>query len=343
MALLALISLLVFSCNNKENDSDLVGYQNNILVLNEGAFGKNTASLNALSSNYDTVASDIFFKANARPTGDVLQSALRNGDLTYLVLNNSATVEVVKSSDFKSVTSFKTPIPNPRYIAKVSENKAYLSAWSDFTGAIQPKLMVLDLKTNSIVKQIECGAGTEFIQALANKVFVGNSFETSIFVYDAANDVKTGTISTAPHSPYQMVLDKSNKLWIICFSFDASFNSPKGALLQIEPTSGTIETNVALDAGSNNIRGRLAIDKAKETIYWLFSDGLYCLKIGETAPRKLVSGDFYGLGVSAQDDILLGAANFANPANNRVLVYRKDGTKLKEVSTGIGPNSFLFP
>ncbi len=344
--LLSLSVLWLSACGSSSNNPEPQGYENAILVLNEGAFGKNNASLDALNANdYTLRENDIFQKANSRTVGDVLQSAMTHNGFTYLISNNTATLEVVKTSDFKTITSIKLPVENPRYIKRIGLDKAYISTWSDFAGTKAPKVLVLDLNTNSIIKQMDVGMGAEYIETLGNRAFVSNSFEKSISVYDTDRDSRSVSISTAPHSPQQMVIDANSKIWALAFSYDSTFNSPVGSLYQINQRNSRIERIVGLAAGDGkSIRGRLAIDKAANNLYFLFSDGLYRMNTKDVIVTKVVEGNFYGLAYDAKNkNILLGKADFMNPSNNKVLVYDKTGKLIKELPVGIGPNGFVLP
>ncbi len=92
-------SLLFTSCSDNDdtsNDMPLGAYDNGILVLNEGNFGMGNAKISYISNDFGTLQNDIFNVVNpGMSLGDTGQDIGFYGDLAFIVLNVSNTIEIV--------------------------------------------------------------------------------------------------------------------------------------------------------------------------------------------------------------------------------------------------------
>ena len=137
--LLALLVVALFSCKPdptptpvdptdtiKPHPVNLKG----VFVLNEGNYQFSNASLSFYDPVADTVANNLFYKANDAPIGDVAESmALVDGKL-YIVVNNSNLIYKVDANTLKcdQTKPFKlTDFYSPREMYFVAPNKAYVS------------------------------------------------------------------------------------------------------------------------------------------------------------------------------------------------------------------------
>ena len=94
--LLAFVAALLFSCKPEPtptpvDPSDTIQPVNlkGVFVLNEGNFQFSNASLSFYDPEADTVANNLFYKANNAPIGDVGQSLALSEEKLYIVVNNS--------------------------------------------------------------------------------------------------------------------------------------------------------------------------------------------------------------------------------------------------------------
>lgn len=350
--LYVLISTSVFSSCNKSDENVLEGkYAQGYLVVNEGVFSRNNASVTHISKS-NVVTQEIFRSIAGKPLGDNLQSISILGDEAYLMVSNSNKIEVVNRGTFVSKTTiFDTTttnkFANPRYMAEVGNNKAYVSTWGNF-GNIGGKILVLDTQTEQIISTIQAGEGAETIlfDSKTNKAFIANSFGTTVSVYNTSSNTLETTIDFAPNTPNQMVLDKNGKLWITTSKTDfTTYTSPTGTLCKINTATNTIETRIPLNAGSENVGGKLAINPNKDALYYNFSSGIYEISIDATAQTTtpIIQNNAYGLSINPKNgDIWVGTANFQTLEGNEVLHYNKTGTLQNTFATGVAPNKIIF-
>lgn len=345
--LYVLISTSLFSSCSTDEETVLAGkYAQGYLVVNEGVFLQNNSSVTHISKS-DVVTQEIFKTVTGTALGDNLQSISILGDEAYLMVSNSNKIEVVNRGTFEKKTTITGDFGNPRYMVSVGNDKAYVSTWGNFDD-IEGKILVLDTKTEQVITTLEAGSGAENIifDSKTNKVFVANSFGTSVSVYTTSTNTLETTIDFAPNSPSQMVVDKNGKLWVTTKKTDFStYTSPTGNLYKINMATNAIETTVSLNAGSENVGGKLAINPNKDVLYYNFSSGIYQLPITATAQASspIILNNAYGLSINpANGDIWVGTANFQTLEGNEVLHYDKNGNLKNTFATGAAPNQVIF-
>lgn len=334
------------SCNNNDENVLEGKYAQGYLVVNEGVFTQNNSSVTHISKN-NVLTQEVFQTVTGEILGDNLQSISILGDKAYLMVSNSNKIEVVNRGTFVKNTTITGDFANPRYMASIGNDKAYISTWGNFDN-ISGKILVLDTKTEQIITTIEAAAGAESViyDSKTNKVFVANSFGTSVSVYNTSSNTLETTIDFAPNSPSQMVLDKNGKLWVTAKKTDfTTYTSPTGNLYKINTATNAIETTIPLNAGSENVGGKLALNPNKDVLYYNFSSGIYELPITATAQATtpIILNNAYGISINPKNgDIWVGTANFQTLEGNEVLQYDKDGNLKNTFATGAAPNQVIF-
>ena len=131
-------AIVLSSCeNNKEEDPNPVTpiveptpveYTNGVFVTCEGPFMTGTGTVSYYSRSNGTVYNDLFNSANSLPLGNLVQSMTISNSKGYVVVNNADKIEVVNSTDFKSLAKI-SGLSLPRYLLAVNANKASVSQW----------------------------------------------------------------------------------------------------------------------------------------------------------------------------------------------------------------------
>ena len=139
---------LTLSCTRDPNpvfpdltDSYLSG--SGVFILNEGQFRSGNGSLSFFSNDSAKIFNNVFLKINKRLLGDVPYSMSIMGDNAYIVVNNSAKIEITKRNDMESVATI-SGLSSPRYISLISSTKAYV------TSLDSDSLTIINLENNSI-------------------------------------------------------------------------------------------------------------------------------------------------------------------------------------------------
>lgn len=322
-----------------------VTYTSGVFVINEGNFNWGNASVTFLDNSSDSVFDDIFGKMNNnKKLGDVAQEMKIQNGRGYIVVNNSNKIEVVSTTDFKSIATING-FNSPRAICLASNRKAYVTN-------LYKDISIVDLTTNTITKTIPTENWTEsmtmydsylFVSAVGKYSDPNANRHAKILVIDTQSDEIIDSIKSGKE-PLGMVIDKKNKVWVLCTGGYDGFEAP--SLLCINPDLRMVEKTITLPKNQYS-PSRLCINGTRDTLYFLFN-GIYKLPVSEEslpanafipAQNKL----FYGLDI----DPVTGNI-YATDAVDYVQdgwVYRfsqKNGAVIESFKAGRIPSSFCF-
>jgi YVTN family beta-propeller protein len=180
-----------------------------VFILNEGNFRTGNGSLSFYSYDSARLYNNVFFNINNRPLGDIPNSMVIRENKAYIVVNNSGKIEVVDKNSLLSLETI-TGLVSPRNILVVSNNKAYVSSlYSD-------SLTILNISNYSISGFINIRRTSEAMILYGGKAYVSNWLSgKEIMVINTQTDKVIDSIEVAIE-PESMVLDKNNKLWVLC-------------------------------------------------------------------------------------------------------------------------------
>lgn len=258
LSLLALsIGLFFTSCSTDDDDTPVVprgDYENGILISHEGNFGLGNASVSFVSFDLNTVENNIFNNVNSQLLGDTAQSIAFNGDLAYIILNVSNTIEIVNRFTFESVATINTGLSDPRYMA-IANGKGYVTNWGDFTPTDDDYLAVIDLTSNTIINTISTSYLPEEIIAQGNTIYVatgvfGNG--NTIDVIDATTDTLVENVSVG-NSPNSLQIDDDGDLWVLSSENLIEVNTATNEVSRTIPLNASITTPSNLNFDSGNL------------------------------------------------------------------------------------------
>jgi len=332
---LSIIVSLLSSCDEKPEDNSVnlpIPTDNFIFIGYEGIFNQGNAGFNFLDLNKNTTIENAFAGVNNRNLGDVLQSIYLKDDEVYLVVNNSAKIEVINRNTLKAVRTI-TGLTSPRYMA-FAGNKAYVS------GMYTNDLTVINPITGQIIKKIAIGGPQEDLLLSGNILYVTDYNHSRVLLIDTLNDYVVDTLNTSDF-PTSLTLDHLNRIWIGC----NSNGSVPSKVYGFDKFNNKIcEKNVS----GAFIRKVTTGNQLYKTLYVL-TDRLYTVSLMDTnfTFQELISNpgnghNFYGLGIDpkSQDIYLSDALNFSQPS--RIIRYDLYGSLKGEFKAGINTSSFLF-
>ncbi|MGI4744050.1 MAG: DUF5074 domain-containing protein [Janthinobacterium lividum] len=342
---LAFSSLLLASCEST-NDSPTPtssGTGSNVYVVNEGAYGKSTASVTFYDKTAKIGTADVFQAVNGRALGDVAQSMSTYNNTGYIVVNNSNKIEVVTLPSFKSAATINGLV-QPRYLVSTSAGKGFVTEWLSGTAG---RVSIIDLATNTVTGTLPTGVYPEKLLNVNSTIYVPNSNENTLTVIDATQNKVTSTV-TVSDGPSSLAADKNGNIWVLCggiTKYDpvtyAVLSSTPGALIRFNPSTPTQQTVLAFAAG--NSPSKLRINAAGDQLYYSLGRAEYQMAITATAlpATPLIRRSFYGFDIDPQDNTLYGCvASFTG--SSKTLHYRTDGTIIDSLVTGIGSNGVVF-
>lgn len=217
--LFALVALLHLSCK-KDKDPEVTApasLSGGFLVLHEGLFQHNNASLWWVPADGATPTTDFFEQKAGRSLGDTGNDMQRYGNKIYIVVNVSSTIEVLNASTGASVGHISmiegsTP-KQPRFIT-FHGSHAYVSCYDGFVD-------VIDTASLSVVQRIPVGANPEHLVVSNNKLFVANSgglnfpnVDSTISVISLASHSEITRITVGPN-PGKVCIDGFGNVYAV--------------------------------------------------------------------------------------------------------------------------------
>ncbi|MFZ4520417.1 MAG: YncE family protein [Bacteroidales bacterium] len=352
---LALLIVILYSACTKEEDTIYTPtgpYANGAFISNEGTFGQANASVSFYDYTGDSIRNSIFTTVNNKPLGQVLQSMYTVNGKVYMVLNLSDTVVIANARTFKQ-EGIISGLNSPRYMTSLN-NKGYITQWGEWgeKGVVK----VVNLSTKAILSSIGVGVGPEQAIVTGGKIIVANGgaydVDSTVSVIDPATDQVVKTVEVG-HNPKEMVVDKNNDIWIICYGYikyDGSFNIILETPSKLVKLSGaTLEKTNEYIISPTQHPQHIDISKDRSTIYYgggFGYAGIYAMKITDAVlpTTTLIDGTryFYGFNVNpANGDIYaLDATNFTS--QGLLVRYSPQGLLVREYSVGIAPNGAIF-
>jgi len=336
-----LILFVAFSCkkDNPATPSTPSAYSNGVFVVNQGNYDAGNATLTFYNKTSHAATNDVFSLVNNnRPLGDVFQSmSLINGSY-YLVVNNSGKIEVCDSTTMKNTIEV-IGFTSPRYMLPLSSTKAYVSdLWA---GAIT----IFDLSQNKITGHISINRWTEQMLVANNQVFTTQVFVNKVDVIDYTQDKVIDSISLPGYEPQWIVLDKNNKIWVLCNDEDTISHTP--TLHKIDPMTHTVLNTFTFQVGANAARPScLTINTTGDTLYFLCG-GIMKMSINQTS---LPSSAFipqsgrllFGLGIDPSNGNIYASDAIDYQQPGEIYRYTSFGTQMDVFKAGVCPGGFCF-
>ncbi len=343
---LMLSGFLFSSCDKTQETPDTGKYGLGVLISNEGTFGAGNGSISYYDTEGDSVINEIFQLENNRSLGDVVQSVIRIGDYAFIQVNNSNKIEIVDGKSFAEVGVLQN-ITQVRY-AIGDENQAYATAWG--TWGADGKVYFIDVKTLRVTDSVSTGNGPEALLLFGENLFVANSggwgLDNTISLISTTNKILLKTL-TVGSNPKSLVLDKNNKLWILCSGstiYDANW-MPSGhhpsTLVQVNPITMVVEKEIPLFADQHP--SKIAINPAGDKLYigggFGFS-GIYTFGINEVSftSNKLINNSFYGFDVNQEDGNIFAYESLNFTERGKLYIYSESGVEKGTYTVGIAPN-----
>lgn len=344
LAVFCIALLLTTSCDT-EDDKVKGEFSSGVLIVNEGNYKKGNSSVSFYNPSTGEIQQDLFSAKNdGRKLGDVAQSLTVAGDFAYIVVNNDNRVEVVNANTFVSSYTLDEGVLLPRYFTTY-KGKGYLTEWVSFLDS--GRVSVVNLSTRAIETTIKTDYGAENIIEKNGKLYVSNSFTTTVSVIDPAKNEVIKTIDVGS-SPGAFVVEGDDKIWVVCSGgSDDNYNPLNdGALYRITTKTNEVDKTISLN---KNVSAQLFINKKRNTLYYREGKKIFSIATSATAAstEPLINDaeakSFYSFGYDAENDIIYAGDANGFSSNGTIYRYKSDGTKIDNFSSaGIGPNGFVF-
>lgn len=302
------------------------------LVVNEGGFQQANATLGLIDLDERTFNDSFFIEAANAPLGDIFQSIYIEGDVAYLVVNNSGTIEVLNLSTAEHLGTI-SGLSSPRYL-EINGTTAYA------TNLFENHLQVIDLSTFEVTAEIPFPGWSEQLIWLEGQLFVSCINCEHAYLIDPVTAEITDSVFTGPNTGYIKQLNNNNMVVVSTGSFDGTV-SPSITLINSE-----LEILDAKYLSAPNFNGAVDIDLDRNTLYFadesVYSVSLLDSEIGD--PQNFIDTEgksIYKITAGPGGDLYLtNARDFSS--QGEILVYDHSGNFIYALEAGILPSTVYF-
>ncbi len=338
IASLLLLTFMMIHLSCKKDDPPPVTppvLDGGVYILNEGNYQWGNARIDYLRFADNVYTSDVFTSINQRPLGDVVQSMTTLNGRGYLVVNNSAKIEVVEMTGFTSMGTI-TGLTSPRYMLPINSTLAYVSDLYSNT------VNIVNLSNLQKTGSIPLKGSSEEMIMIGETVFVTNTRTSYIYLISTVTNSVTDSIAVG-FASNSIVKDKEGMLWVMC----AGSQSPSinAALYRIDPIQKQVINSFSL-SNYLDIWDKLRINGSGERIYFL-NHGVWSMEItaGALPGSALIaqnSSVFHGLGIDPNSGTIYASDALDYVQHGRVYRYNSDGSSIDTLAAGIIPSEFYF-
>ena len=339
----SLLLLFTASCN-KEKTTVSSPTTSGVYITNEGDFNSGKAEVSFYDPATKQVSNNLFYAVNNYYLGDVAQSMYIKDSVGFIVVNNSAKVEVVKIPSLQHLLTIHIANSSPRYFLPVNDSVAYV------TDLYASAVHVVNYKTGSLISNITGVAEwTEHILLVNGMVVVEErnlastpAHTGSIVTINPQTNTILQRYNFAGSNTDGLVTDNLNRVWM-GMDADSSQNAP--AALYCLNTGFAVSKKISLAAG--HVVSNLKINGSGNEIYYFDNTGVAAISINDTtAPATpfiaLNNRNFYGLGVEpvSGDVYVSDALDYVQKS----VVYRYDthGNLIQSFTAGVISGNFAF-
>jgi YVTN family beta-propeller protein len=337
-----MMAVLFAACKKEENQPEESGLKDGVFIVNQGNFTAGNASLSYFESATSKLTNDLFYEVNDAPLGDVAQSISIDGELAYIVVNNSGNIYIIdrKTAEFKGKISQFT---SPRHFLKINDQKAYVSDLASNS------ITIVNPGSFEITGEIAVNRSTENMVLIGNKAYVAHWSgylqaikNKQVLVIDTNTDALIDSIKVGVE-PNSMVVDKDNNLWVLCSGgYD---NEEVPSLWKINPQAKSVIKKYEFDDIASS-PSSLVINGMGDELFYL-NNGVYGMSVSDGAlpenPVIAMDGKyFYALGIDPQNSDIYVSDALDYTKNGLVYHYDHTGSLLDSLEVGIIPGAFGF-
>lgn len=337
--------LFLFSCKkDKPEPVSIVELKNGMLVLCEGLFQQNNASLSWVNTLTDEVNTDFFTSQNNRMLGDTGNDMKLYGGKIYIIVNNSNTIEVLSKSNGKSIKQISMVNgvvgKQPRSIAFYGSN-AFITCYDGFVD-------VLDTASLTITHRIQVGANPEGLAISNGKLFVANSGGLNSIVDSTVSVIDLATYSeitkiTVGKNPGSVKVDTQGDVYVIA---RGNYGTIPSRMVKLNTVNNSVDQTFSFDAS-----GMEQMNQYFLISFYNYSTETSEIRLFNTDTEAIENNSFiatssittlYGIQYNPQNDKIycLDAMNYTN--TGYVRQYNASGVFEKSYHVGLNPNKILF-
>ena len=221
--------------------------------------------------------------------GTLVQSLTLHDGSVYVVSNTSGALDILDAATRERTGQIRG-LNSPRYMAVVSEGKAYVSSlWAN-------QIYVVDLASRTVVDSVAVGSNPEDIAVVAGRAYVANSGfggDSTLSVIDISADTLVTTLDLGCDGPRHLEVDADEELWAFC-NGNTEYNDDFSEVLA--RTNGAA---VVLDGATGQINARIelasqvgAASLGQDTFYSPATGQIYLLFHTADTPQDIIEEQY---------------------------------------------------
>lgn len=341
--LLILAALLMVACtpNDPAPDPEPTNSGRKALVLCEGGWGNNDASLALLNLDDGTATIDWFAACNGRGLGDVAQDMILYGSKVYVTVTFSNSLEVIDTATGISVRHDMGNL-RPRYMT-ASDGRLYVSC---YTGR---QVVVFDTTNlDSPVATLPMGTfQPEGLAVSCGRLFAVSSwisgenqnygYDSCVYVFDLATNTLVDRVTVGLNPQTAVALDEGK----VVVNYNGNYDSEAAGCVIIDANTLTVtqldRSATGMTAVGNHLYGysRSGYGASSTAAYWCY----YGQSVGEL-PINL--NNPYGINYDAvTGNLLVCSDGNYNSAGDVMCFKPDDGTRLWKCEAGMLPRKVV--
>ena len=247
------VLVVVVSCKKDDPEIKLGKYDDGMLVLNEGLYQQNNASVTFYNAERDITVQQIFYSENGRGLGDVANDwatySLLGNDYVIIAVDLSSQIEIVNARNFQSVAQIPLfdgiVAREPRRIEVVID-KAYSI---NYDGTVS----VIDLYEYKVTNTIQVGANPDGSAIVGHHLYTANSgglnwpdYDSTISIVNLVTEVEELQIESAVNCS-SMIADSEGDIYVIS---NGNYGSISPSMLTIDTESNSVVAEYAKSISS---------------------------------------------------------------------------------------------
>ena len=348
MRLISLLLILVLvSCKKDKPVDEEVSevLDNGMIVLCEGLFQYNNASVSWIDFGQNSIANNLFTSKTGRQLGDTGNDMQQYGGKIYIVVNVSSTIEVMDASTFKSIKQIPMVSggvsKEPRRLA-FNNGKVFVSCFDGYVD-------VIDTNSLTISQRIQVGSNPEGLSVANGKLYVANSGglnstlpDSTVSVIDLNGFLEIKKIKVGMN-PGDVITDTQGDVYVITRGDYASIPS---RMVRINTQNDVLAQTFTFDASSiYPMNDQFLISFMNYTtssssigLFNPISESLTSANYISTTGITTLYGIKYNPATSTL--FILDAMNYTN--TGYVREYSTSGAVLNNYHVGLNPSKIIF-
>lgn len=338
--------LVLFSCKKEKTTTPSVNaLSNGALVLCEGLFQQNNATLSWLDFSKEEVSNDFFTQQNGRKLGDTGNDLEVYGNKIYVVVTTSSTIEVIDKSNGNSIKQIDMKAngvgKQPRSVA-FYQGKVFVSCFDGYVD-------VIDTTSLEIEQRIKVGLNPDALLVNGSHLLVSNSgglnspqMDSTLSVIDLNSLTELKKVVVGKN-PGKIALSKEGNIYVIT---RGNYGSIPSRMMKLNPVTYAIEKSFNIDVSSiENFENQFILSHFNYSNNQV-SVGLFDTQLDTIVQENFITSNnfttYYGLTYNEKQGLIycFDAMSYVN--TGYVKVFNKQGQYLKNYHLALNPSKIIF-